>query len=153
MFQKKLYVTIPQWFEPFSNMSDLWPGQNRAKCGLQLNDPIDWLKLRLSQPKIQKHFGHIKLYKNFEKSKSNNHNKLVTLITAQYYDPFGLKQQSSMQDHEAIAEKYVEYICSPLIRFLQILIVNIHIHITVWVKTLDLNPSRETSIHILMLSF
>ena len=51
MFRKKLYVTIPQWFETFPNMSDLWPGRNRAKCGLQLNDPIDWLKLRLSQPK------------------------------------------------------------------------------------------------------
>ena len=51
MFKKKLYVTIPQWFETFPNMSDLWPGRNRAKCGLQLNDPIDWLKLRLSQPK------------------------------------------------------------------------------------------------------
>ena len=50
MFQKKLYVTIPQWSETFPNMSDLWPGRNRAKCGLQLNDPIDWLKLRLSQP-------------------------------------------------------------------------------------------------------
>ena len=50
MFRKKLYVTIPQWFETFPNMSDLWPGRNRAKCGLQLNDPIDWLKLRLSQP-------------------------------------------------------------------------------------------------------
>ena len=51
MFRKKLYVTIPQWFETFPNMSDLWPGRNRAKCGLQLNNPIDWLKLRLSQPK------------------------------------------------------------------------------------------------------
>ena len=50
MFRKKLYVTIPQWFETFPNMSNLWPGRNRAKCGLQLNDPIDWLKLRLSQP-------------------------------------------------------------------------------------------------------
>ena len=53
MFWKKLYVTIPQWFETFPNMSNLWPGRNRAKCGLQLNDPIDWLKLRLSQPKIR----------------------------------------------------------------------------------------------------
>ena len=53
MFRKKLYVTIPQWFETFPNMSDLWPGRNGAKCGLQLNDPIDWLKLRLSQPKIE----------------------------------------------------------------------------------------------------
>ena len=52
MFWKKLYVTIPEWFETFPNMSDLWPGRNRAKCGLQLNDPIDWLKLRLSQPKM-----------------------------------------------------------------------------------------------------
>ena len=50
MFRKKLYVTIPRWFDTFPNMSDLWPGRNRAKCGLQLNDPIDWLKLRLSQP-------------------------------------------------------------------------------------------------------
>ena len=50
-FRKKLYVTIPQWFETFPNMSDLWPGRNRAICGLQLNDPIDWLKLHLSQPK------------------------------------------------------------------------------------------------------
>ena len=50
LFQKKVYVTIPQWFETFSNMSDLRSGRNRAKCGLVLNDPIDWFKLRLNQP-------------------------------------------------------------------------------------------------------
>ena len=50
MFQKKVYVTIPQWFETFPNMSDLRSGRNRAKCGLALNDPIDWFKLRLNQP-------------------------------------------------------------------------------------------------------
>ena len=52
LFQKKVYVTIPQWFETFPNMSDLRSGRNRAKCGLLLNDPIDWFKLRLNQPKI-----------------------------------------------------------------------------------------------------
>ena len=52
LFQKKVYVTIPQWFETFPNVSDLWSGRNRAKCGLVLNDPIDWFKLRLNQPKI-----------------------------------------------------------------------------------------------------
>ena len=51
LFQKKVYVTIPQWFETFPNMSDLRSGLNRAKCGLALNDPIDWFKLRLNQPK------------------------------------------------------------------------------------------------------
>ena len=45
-FRKKLYVTIPQWSEAFWNMSHLRSGWNRAKCGLQLNDPIDWFKLR-----------------------------------------------------------------------------------------------------------
>ena len=50
-FRKKLYVTIPQWSEAFRNMSHLRSGWNRAKCGLQLNDPIDWFKLRLNQPK------------------------------------------------------------------------------------------------------
>ena len=50
LFQKKVYVTIPQWFETFPNVSDLWSGRNRAKCGLALNDPIDWFKLRLNQP-------------------------------------------------------------------------------------------------------
>ena len=52
LFQKKVYVTIPQWFETFPNMSDLRSGRNRAKCGLVLNDPIDWFKLRLNQPTI-----------------------------------------------------------------------------------------------------
>ena len=56
LFQKKVYVTIPQWFETFPNMSDLRSGLNRAKCGLALNDPIDWFKLRLNQPKIDKEF-------------------------------------------------------------------------------------------------
>ena len=51
LFQKKVYVTIPQWFETFPNVSNLWSGRNRAKCGLVLNDPIDWFKLRLNQPK------------------------------------------------------------------------------------------------------
>ena len=51
IFQKEVYVTIPQWFETFPNVSDLWSGRNRAKCGLVLNDPIDWFKLRLNQPK------------------------------------------------------------------------------------------------------
>ena len=51
-FRKKLYVTIPQWSEAFRNMSHLRSGWNRAKCGLQLNDPIGWSKLRLNQPKI-----------------------------------------------------------------------------------------------------
>ena len=51
LFQKKVYVTIPQWFETFPNVSDLRSGQNRAKCGLALNYPIDWFKLRLNQPK------------------------------------------------------------------------------------------------------
>ena len=46
-----MYVTFPQWFETFPNMSDLRSGRNRAKCGLVLNDPIDWFKLRLNQPK------------------------------------------------------------------------------------------------------
>ena len=50
-FRKKLYVTIPQWSEAFRNMSHLPSGWNRAKCGLQLNDPIGWSKLRLNQPK------------------------------------------------------------------------------------------------------
>ena len=50
-FWKKLYVTIPQWSEAFRNMSHLRSGWNRAKCGLQLNDPIDCFKLRLNQPK------------------------------------------------------------------------------------------------------
>ena len=50
LFQEKVYVTIPQWFETFPNMSDLRSGRNRAKCGLVLNDPIDWFKLRLNQP-------------------------------------------------------------------------------------------------------
>ena len=50
LFQKKVYVTIPQWFETFPNVSDLRSGPNRAKCGLVLNDPIDWFKLRLNQP-------------------------------------------------------------------------------------------------------
>ena len=54
LFQKKVYVTIPQWFETFPNVSDLRSGRNRAKCGLVLNDPIDWFKLRLNQPKIHK---------------------------------------------------------------------------------------------------
>ena len=49
--RKKLYVTIPQWSEAFRNMSHLPSGWNRAKCGLQLNDPIGWSKLRLNQPK------------------------------------------------------------------------------------------------------
>ena len=56
LFQKKVYVTIPQWFETFANMSDLRSGRNRAKCGLVLNDPIDWFKLRLNQPKTQLHW-------------------------------------------------------------------------------------------------
>ena len=51
LFPKKVYVTIPQWSETFPNVSDLWSGRNRAKCGLVLNDPIDWFKLRLNQPK------------------------------------------------------------------------------------------------------
>ena len=51
LFQKKVYVTIPQWFETFPNVSDFRSGRNRAKCGLALNDPIDWFKLRLNQPK------------------------------------------------------------------------------------------------------
>ena len=51
--KKKVYVTIPQWFETFPNVSDLWSGRNRAKCGLVLNDPIDWFKLRLNQPKMK----------------------------------------------------------------------------------------------------
>ena len=51
LFQKKVYVTIPQWFETFPNMSHLRSGRNRAKCGLVLNDPIDWFKLHLNQPK------------------------------------------------------------------------------------------------------
>ena len=50
-FRKKLYVTIPQWSEVFRNMSHLWSGWNWAKCGLQLNDPIDWFKLCVNQPK------------------------------------------------------------------------------------------------------
>ena len=36
LFQKKVYVTIPQWFETFPNMSDLRSGWNRAKCVLHL---------------------------------------------------------------------------------------------------------------------
>ena len=56
LFQKKVYVTIPQWFQTFLNMSDLRSGRNRAKCGLLLNDPIDWFKLRLNQPKTHTTF-------------------------------------------------------------------------------------------------
>ena len=52
LFRKKLYVTIPQWSETFPSMSDLSSGHNSTKCGLQLNDPIDWFKLCLNQPKI-----------------------------------------------------------------------------------------------------
>ena len=33
LFQKKVYVTIPQWFETFPNMSDLRFGQNRQNVG------------------------------------------------------------------------------------------------------------------------
>ena len=53
MFWIKLYVTIPQWSETFPKMSGLSSDCNSAKCGLQLNDPIDWFKLRfrLNQPK------------------------------------------------------------------------------------------------------
>ena len=58
LFQKKVYVTIPQWFETFPNMSDLRSGLNRAKCGLALKDPIDWFKLRLNQPKMAKFLVH-----------------------------------------------------------------------------------------------
>ena len=50
MFQKKLYVTIPQWSETIPSMSDLSSDHNSAKCGLALNDTIDWFKLRLNQP-------------------------------------------------------------------------------------------------------
>ena len=46
-----MYVTIPQCSEPFRNMCDLWSGQKTAKSGLH-NDPIDWFKLHLNQPKI-----------------------------------------------------------------------------------------------------
>ena len=59
LFQKKVYVTIPQWFETFPNVSDLWSGRNRAKCGLVLNDPIDWFKLRLNQPKTCFYTGNL----------------------------------------------------------------------------------------------
>ena len=52
LFRKKLYVTIPQWSETFPSMSDIWSDHNSAKFGLQLNDPIDWFKLRLNQPKM-----------------------------------------------------------------------------------------------------
>ena len=65
LFQKKVYVTIPQWFETFPNMSDLRSGRNRAKCGLVLNDPIDWFKLRLNQPTNYWFYSF-----DFEKSKS-----------------------------------------------------------------------------------
>ena len=51
LFRKKLYVTIRQWSETIPSMSDLSSDHNSAKCGLALNDPIDWLKLRLNQPK------------------------------------------------------------------------------------------------------
>ena len=51
LFRKKLYVTIPQWSETIPSMSDLSSDHNSAKCGLALNDPIDWFKLRLNQPK------------------------------------------------------------------------------------------------------
>ena len=56
LFRKKLYVTIPQWPETFPSMYDLSSDRNSAKCGLQLNDPIDWFKLRLNQPKIPHNF-------------------------------------------------------------------------------------------------
>ena len=52
LFRKKLYVTIPQWSETFPSRSDLSSDHNSAKCGLALNDPIDWFKLRLKQPTI-----------------------------------------------------------------------------------------------------
>ena len=64
LFQKKVYVTIPQWFETFPNMSHLRSGQNRAKCGLVLNDPIDWFKLRLNQPKTGMFSAWIPLMRN-----------------------------------------------------------------------------------------
>ena len=35
-------------------MSDLWSGWNREKCGLVLNDSIDWFKLHLNEPKKAK---------------------------------------------------------------------------------------------------
>ena len=53
LFRKKLYVTIPQWSETIPSMSNLSSDHNNAKCGLALNDPIDWFKLRLNQPKIK----------------------------------------------------------------------------------------------------
>ena len=52
LFRKKLYVTIPQWSETIPSMFDLSSDHNSAKCGLALNDPIDWFKFRLNQPKI-----------------------------------------------------------------------------------------------------
>ena len=64
LFQKKVYVTIPQWFETFPNVSHLRSGRNRAKCGLVLNDPIDWFKLRLNQPKNHVHFQFDKFHMN-----------------------------------------------------------------------------------------
>ena len=60
--RKKLYVTIPQWSEAFRNMSHLRSGWNRAKCGLQLNDPIDCFKLRLNQPKMT---GNVRIERSF----------------------------------------------------------------------------------------
>ena len=34
-------------------MSDLSSDHNSAKCGLALNDPIDWFNFRLNQPKTE----------------------------------------------------------------------------------------------------
>ena len=53
LFQKKLFVTIPQWPETFPSSTTFHLTAIGAKCGLQLNDPIDWFKLRLNQPKIR----------------------------------------------------------------------------------------------------
>ena len=77
LFQKKVYVTIPQWFETFPNMSDLRSGWNRAKCGLVLNDPIDWFKLRLNQPKT--HFSSDKI--SFSFFKKNSSKSILNVLT------------------------------------------------------------------------
>ena len=82
LFQKKVYVTIPQWFETFPNMSDLRSGRNRAKCGLVLNDPIDWFKLRLNQPKsTKKHMCFLKALRIRPENKFPNPANLLLQVS------------------------------------------------------------------------
>ena len=47
-------LPFPNDLKHFPVGPDLSSDHNSAKCGLQLNDPIDWFKLRLNQPKKNK---------------------------------------------------------------------------------------------------